>query len=315
MINYIFTIIKSNNINVLAFKWLIIIGIICLLFLLLQKFDNKSENQEGFTQIEPFVFKRNDDVYDDFYSLIYDDIHKPSLRTDFELEYIINMTEPTTRNSVFLDIGSGTGNTVNELQEAGYQAYGIDKSHAMIDIAEQKFPDIQCKCGDATEPMAFENSTFTHIICNYFTIYQIKEKRTLFTNCNHWLMPNGYLIIHLADRNKFDTITPVGKTALPTNPNRYISSRITDTIVDFGGFEYKSSYQFNKESENIVSFVEKFQDKETKHVRENEQILYFEPIEVILQMARECRFSLKSKIDMKKNIDDENQYIYILEKI
>jgi len=128
-------------------------------------------------------------------------------------------------------------------------------------------------------------------------------------------MPNGYLIIHLADRNKFDTIVPIGKTALPVNPNRYISSRITDTIVDFGGFEYKSSYQFNKESENIVSFVEKFQDKETKHVRENEQILYFEPIDVILKMASESRFSLKSKIDMKKNIDDENQYIYILEKI
>ena len=93
MINYIFTIIKSNNINVLAFKWLIIIGIICLLFLLLQKFGDKPDNQEGFTQLEPFVFKQNDDVYDDFYSVIYDDIHKPSLRTDYELEYIIRIIQ------------------------------------------------------------------------------------------------------------------------------------------------------------------------------------------------------------------------------
>ena len=71
MIKYLFNIIKSNNINVLAFKWLIIIGIICLLFLLLQKFGDKPENQEGFSQIEPFILKQNDDVYDDFYSLIF----------------------------------------------------------------------------------------------------------------------------------------------------------------------------------------------------------------------------------------------------
>ena len=59
--------------------------------------------------------------------------------------------------------------------------------------------------------------------------------------------------------------------------------------------------------------MEKFQDKATKHIRQNEQTLQMETIEDILKMAN--GFTFKAKIDMKNCIDDENQFIYILEKI
>jgi hypothetical protein len=160
--------------------------------------------------------------------------------------------------------------------------------------------------------MAFEKGTFSHILCTYFTIYQMEDKRTFFKNCYHWLMPNGYLILHLVERNKFDAISPIGKSKLIMNPKNIAGSpRITNTIVDFGGFEYKSSFDFSEE--NKVSIVEKFQDKMTKHIRQNEQTLQMETIEDILKMAN--GFTFKAKIDMKNCIDDENQFIYILEKI
>jgi len=313
MFPYILSILNSKNINLIILKWLLILVFLYIIFILFKKFGKSSQQQEGFTQIEPFIMKQNDTLYDDFYSQIYDEIHKPILRTDFELNTIIKMTEPT-KNSVFLDVGSGTGDLVNELREAGYQAYGIDKSKAMVEMSETKHPNNDYKCGDAMEPMVFDKNTFSHILCTYFTIYQIQDKRTFFNNCYHWLIPNGYLILHLVEKSKFDTIMPIGKSNLLFNPNTIKGSRITDTIVDFGGFEYKSSYQI-KENDNKVIFTEKFQDKTSKKVRQNEQILYMENMETIVDIAIRCGFSLKSKINMKECIDDENQYIFILERL
>jgi SAM-dependent methyltransferase len=313
MFQYILSILNSKNINLIILKWLLIVVFIYISIILFNKFGNKSSQQEGFTQQEPFVLKQNETIYDTFYSQIYDEIHKPILRTDFELNSIIKMTEPT-RNSVFLDVGSGTGDLVNELREAGYQAYGIDKSKAMIELSETKHPKNQYKCGDVMEPMSFEKNTFSHILCTYFTIYQMQDKRTFFNNCYHWLIPNGYFIIHLVEKAKFDTIMPIGKSNLIFNPNTINNSRITNTIVDFGGFEYKSSFDF-KDNENKVVLTEKFQDKTTKKVRQNEQILYMENIDSIVNLILSTGFSLKSKIDMKECIDDENQFIYIFERL
>jgi len=293
-------------------KWLLLLVFLYLFFIAFKKF-GKSTQHEGFTQIETFVLKQNETVYDDFYSQIYDEIHKPILRKDFELNSIIKMTEPT-RNSVFLDIGSGTGDLVNELREAGYQAFGIDKSQAMIDISEMKHPRNEYKCGDAMEPMSFEKNTFSHILCTYFTIYNIQDKRTFFRNCYHWLIPNGYLIIHLVEKNKFDTIMPIGKSNLIFNPNAINGSRINNTIVDFGGFEYKSSYDF-EENDNKVLLTEKFQDKTTKKVRQNEQTLYMDNLDNIVNVILSAGFLMKSKINMKECIDDENQFIYVFERL
>ena len=312
MFQYILSILNSKNINLIILKWLLILVFMYIIFILLKNF-GKSSQQEGFTQQEPFVLKQNDDIYDDFYTQIYDEIHKPILRTDFELNNIVKMTEPT-RNSVFLDIGSGTGDLVNELREAGYQAYGIDKSQAMIELSEAKHPKNEYKCGDAMEPMSFEKNTFSHILCTYFTIYQIEDKRTFFRNCYHWLIPNGYFIIHLVEKTKFDTIMPIGKSNLIFNPNTINGSRIMNTIVDFGGFDYKSSFDI-KENDNKVLLTEKFQDKTTKNVRQNEQILYMDNLDNIVNLIMSSGFSMKSKINMKKCIDDENQFIYIFERL
>jgi len=312
MFQYILSILNSKNINLIILRWLLILVFIYIIFILLKKFD-KGSQQEGFTQEEAFILKQNETIYDGFYSQIYDEIHKPILRTDFELNNIIKMTEPT-KNSVFLDIGSGTGDLVNELKDAGYLAYGIDKSQAMVEISEIKHPKNEYKCGDAMEPMTFEKNTFSHILCTYFTIYQIEDKRTFLRNCYHWLIPNGYLILHLVEKTKFDTIMPIGKSNLIFNPNKINGSRITDTIVDFGDFEYKASFDF-KQNDNKVFLTEKFQDKSSKKVRQNEQILYMDNLDKIVNLVMSCGFSVKSKINMKKCIDDENQFIYIFERL
>ena len=82
---------------------------------------------EGFTQNEPFIVKLEEDAMDDFYVELYDTLHGVDKRSNLELSHIIKTTNPDSKNSVFLDVGSRTGKYIYELNEAGYQAYGMKK--------------------------------------------------------------------------------------------------------------------------------------------------------------------------------------------
>ena len=314
MIKYIFSILSTKNPNMIILKILLLFTIIYLLQIFLRKKETYRE-QEAFTQNDKFLLKNDEDIYDEFYCQIHDNIHKPEYRVGYELIQIIKMTEPSALNSVFLDVGSGTGKIIHELQEAGYLAYGIDKSQAMVKQAEKKYPESEFKCGNVLQPMEFEKNTFTHVLCTYFTVYQIEDKKTFFYNVYNWLKPNGYFIIHLVNPDKYDTLSPIGKSKLVVNPHRFESSRITDTIVNFPDFQYTSKYDFNKMKSNVVTIKETFKDNKTSKIRQNVQTLHMEKLDYLVHMISNIGFIVKGKFDMKKCIDDDNQFMYIFEKI
>jgi ubiquinone/menaquinone biosynthesis C-methylase UbiE len=268
---------------------------------------------EGFTQSHPFVLKREQEIYDEFYVEVYDGLTETDKRSRACLTKMVDMAEPTVNNSVFLDIGSGTGYMVNELKEIGFKAYGIDKSQAMIDYSEKVYPGIKTKKGDVMDSMFFDKGIFTHVLCSYFTIYQIQDKQMFFRNCYFWMKPNGYLILHLVDREKFDPIVPIGKATIINSPQKYGGKRITDTVVEFDAFQYKATYQFDNSRKSAV-FKETFTDKQSANVRQNEQTLYMEDIKDILEYAVKAGFILHSKADMLEEVGDKYQYLYVLER-
>lgn len=306
---YLFT---SKNPTTILVKWLLILAV-CLVVVVYYKKTNHSHT-EAFTQDKPFVLKRDSECYDTFYTEIYDGLWKREEVVQKELAEMVKATEPSTRRSVFLDVGSGTGYLVSELTNAGYNAYGIDKSQAMIDYSNKTFPEIEVKCGDVLDPMAYENATFTHILCTHFTIYHLENKKQFFDNCHRWLQPNGYLCLHLVDRNKFDTIIPVGKPTFLRSPQLLSEKRITDTTVEFDDLTYHSTFQC-KESSTLVVQKETFTDKKTSHVRQHEKTFYMEDIEAILEIARFAGFIQKSMMTMMDIHGDPYQHLYLLERI
>lgn len=320
----IINIITSKNPNLFFTKLVLILGIILALILLYKITKPPLEKIEGFTQKEPFVLKIDQNIYDDFYVDIYDELYETKKRIQKELIQVLKMTEPSAKHSSFLDIGSGTGYTVDQLTQAGYKAYGIDKSDAMVKYSETKYPESDYKCGDVLDPMTFENSTFTHILCTNLTFYLLDNKMAFFNNCYFWLKPNGYLVLHLVNRHRFSIYKPVAKKPLYKLPSKTAPPRITDTIVEYADFKYTSSYQFPKNKSDKLStedvvFKEKFVDKETKHIRENEQTLYMDSIASIIKMANKAGFTLKGKLDMVNVIKkgphaDRYQFIYIFER-
>ena len=267
--------------------------------------------KEGFkdTSKKEFVINKNQDVFDDFYVSVYDDLMHNVAKNNFEIGEITEM-EPTTDKNTLLDVGSGTGHHVAAFSQKGIKATGVDISQAMVNKAKENYPEGDFKQGDVMNTMLFTPNSFSHITCLYFTIYYLEDKRRFFANCIDWLMPGGFLILHLVDRENFDPMVPASKSIYVVSPQKYADKRITNSVVKFDKFDYKCNFDLNGD---VATISETFKDKENESVRQNEHKLYMEPQKTILSMAKEAGFILHSKVDMIK-CQYDSQYLYILQK-
>jgi SAM-dependent methyltransferase len=267
-------------------------------------------SKEGMIDNTKILIKNGDAVYDDFYANIYDYLVFSSVKNDYEIGTIINSTNPTEA-SVIADIGCGTGHHVDKIKSKNLKIIGIDKSPDMIGVAKEKFPDSNFKVGDALDNGLFKTDSLTHVLCLYFTIYYIKDKRHFFDNAMTWLMPGGYLIVHLVERETFDPILPPGNPLYIVSPQKYAKERITDTKITFEDFVYTSKFNLDKDKD-IATFDEKFKYNNGK-LRKQQQVLYMEDTSSIVNMAQDVGFILQSKIDMIK-CGYESQYLYVFVK-
>ena len=266
--------------------------------------------KEGMVNSQKFLFKQGNDVYDDFYTDIYDHLVFSGIKNEFEVGNIINISKPN-ETSVIADIGCGTGHHVQSLASKNLNVIGIDISPSMIDKAKEQYPNYNFQVGDALDNGLFKMNSLTHILCLYFTIYYFKDKRHFFDNCMDWLMPGGYLIIHLVDRESFDPILPPGNPLYIVSPQKYSKERITKTKVTFNDFVYTANFDLD-ESNNVAMFDEKFKFEDGK-VRKQQQKLYMEDTSTIVNIAQDSGFILQGKIDMVK-CAYEHQYLYLFVK-
>lgn len=292
-------------------NWTKILLFICLLLILVIFFNNFKKNKEGFEQNDKFVFKTGKEIYDKFYAQVYDFLVYNNLKDDYEIGEIINKTTPTS-SSKLLDIGCGTGNHVANLGSKGYEIIGIDVSPSMIEEAKEKYPQYNFQIADAENSNTFQPNTFTHITCLYFTIYYFKNRHQILQNIYNWLMPGGYFIVHLVDRNMFDPILPPGNPLLLVSPQRYAKKRITTTKVKFDGFSYDADFNLD-ETQNIAKFNEKFKSDDGNKIRKNEHILYMPEKEQIVNEIQNVGFISEGIIDLL-NCQYEYQYLYIFVK-
>jgi SAM-dependent methyltransferase len=266
---------------------------------------------EGFEQNDQFLFKTGQDVYDDFYADIYDYLVFNNAKDEYEVGEIMNKTSASSESKI-LDIGCGTGHHVAELSGRSIDVLGIDISPSMIKKAKQNYPDYKFEVKDATNSQIFQRDTFTHILCMYFTIYYIQDKGQFFENCYNWLMPGGYLIVHLVDRKNFDPILPPGNPLLYVSPQKYAKERITNTKVKFTDFAYNANFDLDEQN-NIAKFTEKFKNDKDGKVRKHEQIMYMPDLSEIVNEAQSAGFVVEGKVDLL-NCQYEYQYLYIFTK-
>jgi len=291
-------------------KVLIFVSLLLLLILGFKGIDNKGL-LEGFDQNDQFLLKTGTAIYDDFYVTVYDYLVFNNVKDDYEVGQIMKLTTPTSKSRM-LDIGCGTGHHVSSLASKGFDVLGIDNSPAMINKAIENFPDYKFEIGDGLQNNQFEPDSFTHILCMYFTIYYFKDKKQFFENCYKWLLPGGYLCVHIVDRKQFDPILPPGNPLLYVSPQRYAKERITSTKVKFTDFSYSADFQFNEQNDTAI-FIEKFKNDSDGKVRKNELTMYMPDTQTIIDEAQACGFIVQSKIDLLQ-CQYEYQYIYMFVK-
>jgi SAM-dependent methyltransferase len=292
-------------------KILIFTTLLLLLVLVFKGIKSHNSGIEGFEQNDRFLLKTGNDIYDDFYTEIYDYLVFNNLKDEYEIGQIINKTDPTSHSRI-LDVGCGTGHHVASMSSKGFDVLGIDISPSMIEQDKKNYPDYKFQVADATNSGTFEPSTFTHILCMYFTVYYMKDRTQFFANCFNWLMPGGYLILHLVDRDNFDPILPPGNPLLYVSPQRYAKERITTTKVKFTDFSYSADFKLDKQN-NIAKFEEKFKNDSDGKVRKNEHILYMDDLETIVQEVQGQGFFLEAQIDLLQ-CQYEYQYLYMFVK-
>ena len=270
---------------------------------------SRKPNMESMSNKNNFDYKEGNDIYDDFYATVYDSLVLNNHKNAYEIALIENNLKPN-KNSVFLDVGSGTGHHVAALHQLNYNSQGIDISSAMVNKAKKNFPQCNFSQANALKSITFPNDKFTHILCLYFTIYLFKNKRLFFQNCYNWLKPGGYLVLHLVNKDKFDPIIPVADVFNGLDPQKFSKKRITSSKAEFDNYKYQSDF---KATGDKGVFVETFAKKDSGGVRKNVHKLFMMPQKQILSLAQAAGFIVISQNEMK-DIQYYNQYIYILQK-
>ena len=282
---------------------------ILILLMIILLFSYLNPKREGFENVKKdFVLKGGNDVFDDFYVSVYDKLLYSEQKNNYEMQELKHSLE-IPKNSDILDVGCGTGHQVELFNQQKHNCIGVDKSEAMIKQAKKNYPNNNYEVKDIMNSISYEPGSFDMITCFYFTFYYIEDKKTFMKNCMEWLVPGGYLVIHLVDRKRFDPIIPPANPFVMVSPQKYAKKRITDSTVKFNNFTYTADFNL-KEKDDIAIFKERFKFKDNKKTRENEHKFYMEKHSDIVSMAKKIGLILDGRIDLVK-ANYEHQYLYV----
>ena len=288
------------------------LAFILAVFVCAQTFSLGAKGLEGFQQMNRFEVRRggDQDTYDDFYADIHDKLFCVKDRTRNESEIVYRNTQMDT-NSRVLELGAGAGHLAAHLAEMGVdQVVATDRSQTMTNRVP-KHASITAMTMDnrkMTDSMAFEKGQFTHILALNRELYKHSDKVAFFRKCCHWLVPGGYLVVHILDPLEFDATVPLAKTRAYRSKSRVDKSTRT-SVIEMIDMEYKSSYEYDEKT-GVLKQVETMTDGATGKVRQNEHAFYMD--NAALQHAQYAGFSMVGEYSY---VDDAKQKMVIMRKM
>jgi SAM-dependent methyltransferase len=275
--------------------------------------DEAFETREGFsggpaesTDIQEFG---NMNLYDKFYSKIYDQIVQGDVRVKSEVIFTLSWFKkymPEQNKIEILDIGCGTGHHVSEFKkEKVRRVVGIDVAPAMIERANKLHPGNEFKLVNVEQPRTFAAGEFNLATMYYFTIYYLHHKDQILKNIFNWLRPGGAFVVHFVNRDKFDPILESASPFTAFSVQKYSKDRVTKSSVTFDKFEYTAEF---KNNENTSEFLETFKFKDGK-IRKNTHNLHMPVMEKLTKEIEAAGFTYKEFIDLTP-VGYEYQYLF-----
>ncbi|GAA3931336.1 class I SAM-dependent methyltransferase [Actinomadura viridis] len=133
------------------------------------------------------------------------------------------------------DVGCGPGHTSALLRELGVDAFGIDLSPAMIEIARREHPGVRFEVGSMTE-LELADDSLAGVLAWWSLIYIPDEAvPEVLGQFHRVLRPGGVLAVgfHVGDESKIET-TGDGNQRVQTYVHHRRPSRVADWIREAG---------------------------------------------------------------------------------
>lgn len=115
---------------------------------------------------------------------------------------LIELLDPQQGEKI-LDLGCGTGDLANELNNASVDVLGIDRSKNMIKKAQSKYPHINFQVGDATN-LDYE-CEFDAVFSNA-TLHWIKRPKQVLSCIYKSLKPGARYVAEFGGKGNIETI-------------------------------------------------------------------------------------------------------------
>ena len=281
------------------------IFLIILFLIIIVSIKQRVEKLENFEE-KKIIRKNGADMYDEFYVKIYTQIVTNQIkpRIVFEVEDFIRNTEVVKFQKVdVLDIGCGTGEHLYHMQDQmKYNSLtGVDISQAMI--VSRKI-EKNMLCHDIHDTDLFPQSSFSHIVCYYFTIYSLQLDK-IGENVRKWLRPGGYFAIHVCDRDLFDPILDVSNPFVGISLQTNEKKRQTKSSAVFENMVYTSDFE-SPLNEFKVFFHEEFIFKDI--IRKHTLVLNMIPVKETIEQLKKYNLKHVGTTDLTM-IGYNNQYI------
>jgi ubiquinone/menaquinone biosynthesis C-methylase UbiE len=274
--------------------------------------------REGFTgdtkAVEPKenkeVFLKNNELYDDFYASVYDQLTSNGRVTQAKVALLLNTWKReggmAPEDMIVADAGSGTGMAAVSFAKMNVKkVIAIDKSSAMLarakdtTLTQAKLTDkqseaIEFRNTDLLSPSALGGSSVTNMAALYFTIYYLRDIDAFFRNAFLWVKPGGYLSVEVVNKYKFDPMLESASPWVGFSLQKYTTDRITESKVTFDKFDYSGKFDL---TDPEAEFRETFRFKDGR-VRRQKHTFHMPNITEIVKSAQAAGWKYTKFIDL-----------------
>jgi ubiquinone/menaquinone biosynthesis C-methylase UbiE len=116
---------------------------------------------------------------------------------------LVELLAPQTGEKI-LDLGCGTGDLANKLNQLGVHIIGVDKSENMVQQAQKKYPALTFKVQDAVN-LGYSNE-FDAVFSNA-TLHWVKAPQPALQSIYHALKPGGRFVAEFGGKGNVQKIT------------------------------------------------------------------------------------------------------------
>lgn len=316
-----------SSVGLTGFQWILLIFLIvgCMHYMWLvweSKYATFDNTVEGFTtesEKSRTSWYENDDLYDDFYASVYDNLTQLAGRYPQEISLIMHQWKKTAATDTMdvLDCGCGSGLASIFFAKQGVNSViGLDKSEAMLRRARNvtlvagipKLKDREAVTflqGDMQQQATFKAGQFSHAALLFFTIYYSSDMVGLFNNMFYWIRPGGQLAVEVVNKYKFDPLLEAATPFVGLSLQRYSKKRATKSKVVFDRFQYEAEFDLQDPQ---AEFRETFRFKD-KSVRRQRHTMNMRDINEIVELAATTGWKYTGNIDL---LSAGFEYAYVL---